>query len=75
VSGPTVTSFAGGIRNAGKISAGSQGIFVGGNVAISVGLGGFTVANFAGGISNAGTIAANSNGIIVGGSVLAGLAD
>jgi uncharacterized protein with beta-barrel porin domain len=67
ISGPT---FSGGISNAGTISAGGNGVYVGSNVTAvnSPGTAAVTISTFAGGITNSGTISAGGNGIFVGGS-------
>jgi uncharacterized protein YhjY with autotransporter beta-barrel domain len=58
----TISTFAGGISNAGTILAAANGIWVGG---VNSG-GAVTISNFSGGITNSGTVVAGGDGIIVG---------
>jgi uncharacterized protein with beta-barrel porin domain len=60
----TISTFAGRISNAGLITAGLNGIFVGGTAKSG---GSLTISTFTGGISNTGTISAGGKGIFVGG--------
>ena len=60
-----ISEFSGGITNAGTITAGGEGIFVGGN---AYGGSAVTVSTFAGDIVNSGTGSISGNtGILVGG--------
>ncbi|HEY1981067.1 MAG TPA: autotransporter domain-containing protein, partial [Xanthobacteraceae bacterium] len=73
----TIATFAGGITNAGTISAGGNGIWLGGTATLNASYPSgtaydtvaVTIATFGGGISNAGTITAGGAGIFVGGSI------
>ena len=62
-----ISTFAGGISNAGTILA-TNGIWVGGTAQIR---GSVTISTFAGGVSNSGTISVSGNGIRIGGNATA----
>ncbi len=66
-----ISAFSGGITNAGTITAGGDGIFVGGNAQSRSAV---TISTFAGDIVNShgGTISANFDGILVGGDAANG---
>jgi len=62
----TISSIAGGISNSGTISAGGDGIRLGGFASDS--LASVIISNFGGGITNSGVISARGGGIVVGGT-------
>jgi hypothetical protein len=63
----TLATFAGGVRNAGTISAASLGILVEGQAFKN---GSVTISTFAAGISNSGSVSASAEGIMVAGRAI-----